>query len=186
MFFLVYQRQQIPSECQPRYATLLDSSSSIVLGCKDYGPRKVVHRAMDGVSATASIIAVSSLAFHAAASTKKALDFWDSIQYAPEEVDDIRTGLEILRDVLEQIGHEAQHAPSSPSTLPVLRRCSRKIDSIVSLTTKFESGLKSSKNRTRIYSALRAVLKREKIKKAQDLLSSSKQDLTLVSIYNTR
>ena len=51
---------------------------------------------MEGLSAAASVIAVSSLAFQLAEGTKKLFEFWDSIQNAPEEVNDIKLELESL------------------------------------------------------------------------------------------
>ena len=143
---------------------------------------------MDGpVSATAaSVIAISTLAFQLAQSTKKLFDFWDSIQHAPEEINDIKSELESLTLVLEQIGYEAQNEPSNESTRSVLRQCSRRIDTIRSLTAHIEPGFESSKTRIRKWSALRAVCKREKIKKVQDSLDSLKSTLELVLVNDVR
>lgn len=139
---------------------------------------------MDGLSTAASLIAVTSLAFQLAEQTRKLFEFWDSIQHAPEEINNIKSELESLRSVLEQIGHEAQHQPSSPSMASALRLCSGKIDTIRSLTADFESGLTCSRIRTRKWSALRAVFKREKIEKVQNSLDRLKATLVLVLLNN--
>lgn len=60
---------------------------------------------MDGLSAAASVMAVTSLAFQLAESTKSLFDFWDSIQHVPEEINDIKSELESLKNVLEKIGY---------------------------------------------------------------------------------
>ena len=139
---------------------------------------------MEGLSAAASVIAVTSLAFQLAERTKKLFEFWDSIQSAPEEVNDIKLELESLRNVLEQIGHEAQHQPPNQSVKPTLRLCSRKINTIRSLTADIESGFTSSKTCTRKWSALQAVLSRKKLEKVQGSLERLKATLLLVLVNN--
>ena len=139
---------------------------------------------MDGLSAAASVIAVTSLAFKLAESTKKLFEFWDSIQNAPEEVNDIKLELESLRNVLEQIGHEAQHQPPTRLVEPALRLCSRKINTVKSLTSDIESGFTSSRICTRKWSALQAVLSRKKIEKVQSSLERLKATLILVLVNN--
>ncbi|KAL8823160.1 MAG: hypothetical protein Q9191_006117, partial [Dirinaria sp. TL-2023a] len=137
---------------------------------------------MEGLSAVASVMAVTSLAFQLAESIHKVSKFWDSIQRAPEDINDIKSELQFLRTLLEQIGHEAPHYPSGASTLSALRLCSGKIDTIKSLTAGFEAGLTASRTRTRIFSALRAVLKREEIERVQVSLDRLKATLMLVLI----
>ena len=139
---------------------------------------------MDGLSAAASVMAVGSLAVQLAESCKKMFDFWDSVQSAPEEINDIKSELKFLIIVFAQVGREAEHNQSSSLTLSILKSCSRKIDTIQSHTTKFEAGLISSKIYTRKYSALRAVLKREKIEKVQNSLQRLKTSLMLVLCNN--
>ena len=144
----------------------------------------MIDHIMDGLSTAASVIAVTSLALQLAESTKKLIEFWDSIQNAPEEVDDIKLELESLRNVLEQIGHEAQHQPPNRLVEPALRLCSRKINAVRSLTTDIESGFTSSKICTRKWSALRAVWSRKKLEKIQSSLERLKATLTLVLVNN--
>ena len=139
---------------------------------------------MDGLSAAASVIAVTSLALQLAQSTKKLFEFWDSIQNAPEEVNDIKLELESLRNVLEQIGHEAQHQPPNRLVEPALRLCSRKMNTVRSLSTDIESGFTSSKICTRKWSALRAVWSRKKLEKVQNSLERLKATLILVLVNN--
>lgn len=135
---------------------------------------------MDGLSAAASVIAVTSLAFQLAESTQKLFEFWNSVQHAPEEINDIKSELESLKDVLEQIGHDAQHRPASSSMVSALRLCSEKINAMKSLTADIESGFTCSSIRTRKWSAIKAVFKRERIEKVQRSLSRMKATLTLL------
>ena len=139
---------------------------------------------MDGLSIAASVMAVTSLAFQLAETTKNLFDFWDSIQHAPEEINDIKSELESLRNVLEHIGHEAQHQPPSPSMVSALRLCSGKVNTVRSLTADIDSGFTSSRIYTRKWSALRAVLKRDKIEKVQNSLNRLKATLILALLNN--
>ena len=156
----------------------------ILSGYSDLESPKVVDHTMDGLSAAASVIAVTSLAFNLAESTKKLFEFWDSIQNAPEEVNDITSDLESLRNLLEQIGHEAQHQPPNHLIESALRLCSRKIDTVRSLTADIESGFTSSRIYTRKWSALQAVLSRKKLEKVQSSLERMKATLILILVNN--
>ena len=140
----------------------------------------MVDHIMDGLSAAASVIAVTTLAIELAESIRKLFEFWDSIQNAPEEVNDIKLELESL----EQIAHEAQRQSPNRLVEPALRLCSRKINTIKSLTGDIESGFTSSKICTRKWSALRAVWSRKKLEKVQSSLERLKATLILVLVNN--
>lgn len=139
---------------------------------------------MEGLSAAASVIAVTSLAFQLAESIQKLFDFWDSVQNAPAEIHDIKFELGSLRDVLEQIGHDAQYQLANPSMVLALRLCSEKINVINSLTAEIELGFASSKSLTRKWSALKAALRRGKIEKVQSALGRLKETLILALLNN--
>ena len=141
---------------------------------------------MDGLSAAASVIAVTSLALQLAENTKNIVEFWDSIESAPRDVCDIRLELESLSQVLEQIGHEARHHPPCASTLSALKLCAEKIEVIKSITSDLETGLASSKTRIRKWSSVRAALSRQKVDRVQDLLGRMKATLTLLLLNDVR
>lgn len=139
---------------------------------------------MDGLSAAASVIAVTSLAFHLAESTKKAFDFWDSVQQAPEEIEDIKLGLKSLENVLERIGNEADLYGSNSTTLSTLQLCSTKINAVTSLTSGLEAKLASMKTRERKWGAVKVALKQAKIKQLQRSLDGLKATLTLELLHH--
>ena len=139
---------------------------------------------MDGLSVAASVIAVSSLALQLAENARKLFDFWDSLQNAPEEIRDIKSDLDNLGKVLEQIAQEAQQQSPCPSTQSALRLCSGKINTITSITNEFEPGFACSKRRIRKWSPLKAVFRREKIEKVQKSLDRIKATLVLVRLNN--
>lgn len=139
---------------------------------------------MEGLSAAASVIAVTSLALQLAENIRKRSEFWDSVQNAPTEVNDIKLELRSLKDVLEQISCDAQYQQANPSIVLALRLCSEKINVIRSLTADIESDLLSSRIRTRKWSALQAAFKRDKIEKVHNSLNRSKGTLTLALLNN--
>ena len=140
---------------------------------------------MDGLSAAASVIAVTSLAFQLAHSTNKLFDFWESIQDAPEDVRNIKSDLEFLTKVLEHIAREAQQQSPDPLMESALRLCSDKIDTIMSLTLDLEPDFASRKFLIRKWGAFRLIMKRDKFKQLRKSLDRMKETLMMVQISNT-
>ena len=137
---------------------------------------------MEGLSAAASVVAVTSLAFQLAHSTKKLFDFWESIQDAPEDVRKVKTDLKFLTKVLEHIAHGAQQQLPDLLMESALRLCSDKIDTIMSLTLDLEPEFASRKLRIRKWGAFRLILKREKLKRLQKSLDRAKETLMIVQL----
>ena len=119
---------------------------------------------MDGLSAAASIMVVTSLAFQLAHSTKKLCDFLRSIQDAPKHVRNVKSDLDFLIKVLEHIAREPQQQSPDPTMDSALRLCSDKIDTIMSLTLDLEPDFASRNFVIRKWGAFRLVLRREKVK----------------------
>ena len=140
---------------------------------------------MDGLSAAASVMAVTSLAFQLAHSTNKLFNFWKSIQDAPEDVRKIKSDLEFLTKVLEHIAREAQQQSPDPLMESALRLCSDKIDAIMSLTLDIEPDFASRKLLIRKWGAFRLIMKRDKFKQLRKSLDRMKETLMMVQISNT-
>ena len=141
---------------------------------------------MDGLSAAAGVIAVASLAIQLAENTNKLVEFWSSIQHAPEEIRDISSELESLANVLQQIGHEAEHHPPSQPTLSALTMCAERINVTNSITASFKAGLLSNRTKMRRWSSLKAVFSRDKIEAVQKSLSRMKDTLILTMLNDAR
>ena len=139
---------------------------------------------MDGLSAAASVMAVTSLAFQLAHTTKQLFEFWESIQDAPEDIRKIKSDLEFLTKVLDHIAREARQQSPDPLMESALRLCSEKIDTITSLTLAFEPNFASGKLVIRKWGAFRVILKRDKFKQLRKSLDGMKETLMMVQINN--
>ena len=135
---------------------------------------------MEVLSATASGIAVVSLAFQLAESVKKLYDYWNSIKEAPEDIEAISMDLELLSSILTQIAHEAQHVEPDSNLVPALNGCWVKVRILTTILNEIEPGFASTSLRVRKWTALKAVFKRGQLKKFQEALGSLKCTLLLV------
>lgn len=132
---------------------------------------------MDGA---ASIIAVVSIAVQLADSIKKQCDFWESIKAAPHEVQTIIADLDLLGFVLRDIAAEAGLGQSDATLEKVLRGCGQKLQELDSIFDMLQSGFSSTKRTVRKWTALKSVLKWDKIKQFQTTLDRLKCTLMLV------
>lgn len=134
---------------------------------------------MDGLSSAASAMAVISLAFQLAKTTKQLCDFWSSIKDAPEDIHTINADLELLTSVLAEIAFEAQRTTPDTTLASVLQSCTGKLKALTALTNSLEPGFSSSRSRIRKWTAFKLVLKGEKLTKFREVLESLKSTLVL-------
>ena len=135
---------------------------------------------MDGFSAAASGIAVASIGIQLAENVKKLYDFWISIKDAPEDIREISMDLQLLSTVLAQIACEAQHIEPDATFIAALDGCWLKVKILNTLLNEIEPGFASTSSRIRKWSAFKAVLKSEKLRKFQEALERLKGTLLLV------
>ena len=132
------------------------------------------------LSATASGVAVASVAFQLATSVKKLCDFWNSIQEAPKDVSAMSADLGLLSTALTQIAHELQHVEPDATTIAALNGCSLKVNTLTALLNETEPGFASKNSHIRTWTALKAVLKHGKLMKFQVALERLKGTLLLM------
>ena len=135
---------------------------------------------MEGLAAAASVVGVASLALQLAGSVKKLHDFWDSVKEAPEDVRSITSDLQLLSSVLSDIASEAQHVTPDHTLEAVMERCVMKVKTLNTILNELEPGFASSRTLKRKWTALKNVLKSEKVKKFQTSLQDLKTTLILV------
>ena len=135
---------------------------------------------MEGLSASASAIAVVSIAIQLADSVNKLRDFWSAIEEAPQEVQAISADLELLSGVLAQIAYEAQHIEPDPTLIAALNGCSMKIKALAMILSEIEPGFDSRSLRVRKWTAFKATLKHRQLVKFQEALDRLKCTLSLV------
>lgn len=134
---------------------------------------------MDGLSTAASGFAVVSITIQLVDGIKKLHDFWNSITEAPEDIKDNLLELKVLSSVLTQIAHDKQRHEPDPTFADVLRDCCAKVSRLATLLGEIAPGFASTSSHIRRWTAMKAVLKQEKLKKFQDGLERLKNTLSL-------
>jgi hypothetical protein len=138
---------------------------------------------MEALSGVSSAFAVVSLAFQTAESIKKLCNFWRAVEDAPEAVREIIRDLNLLSEVLEDIGHEANsarpHSRSFALSLSVLTQCSENVQRLRGFLNSLEPGFASEKRRVRTWSAFKAAWKDDKIHKFQEMVRDLKATLLI-------
>lgn len=132
---------------------------------------------MDGLSATASIVGVTSVTVLLADGVKKLHDFWCSVRDAPDDVRAIAGDLEVLSHILAEINLEGQEENASMKA--ALLRCVDATKPLAAIVQDLEPGFESKSPRTRKWSAFRMTFKSEKIKIYQSSLERMKTTLIL-------
>lgn len=134
---------------------------------------------MDGLSGAASGMAVVSLALQLGGSIKQIYDFWDSVTDAPDDIRAITTDLSLLASVLTEIASEEQHSGPDHTLKKVLETCCDRVNKLTRITSDMEPGFASRSLRVRKWTAFKAALKGEKIRKFQTILEGLKSTLML-------
>jgi hypothetical protein len=104
---------------------------------------------MEGLSGAASAIAVGTLAVQLGDSAKKLVDFWHSIQEAPEDIRNMADELKLVASILGRIASDSQEqhqdhhredqsSPPTNSLRPALELCQKNIATLNSILTELE------------------------------------------------
>jgi hypothetical protein len=125
---------------------------------------------MDGLSGTASGIAVVSLTFQIVESISKLRNFFESIKTAPKDIARIVENLQQLSSVLST----TQAMPSD-----LVSTCMDKIRSLHVITDELEPGFRSSNRKTRQWTSFKAAHKDEVLRRFRIALEETKTTLTL-------
>lgn len=134
---------------------------------------------MDGVSGAARIFGVVSLAIQLGDGVKKLLDFWDSLQGAPDNIKAMAKTLRVLTVVLNNIEDHQKNHGEDQATAELLNNCKYYVSALSNLTQDFEPGFASKSRRTRQWSAFKAVMKKEQIQRLQHLIQETKITLLM-------
>ena len=134
---------------------------------------------MDGLSGAANGIAVIALAIQLGDSIKKLCEFWTSVKEAPDNVRAITADLQLLSSVLAGIASEEQHFEPDPTLVTALGACRDNVIKLVRIADDMEPGFVSKKPRVRLWTAFKAAIISESIRKSQRILEGLKSTLTL-------
>ena len=135
---------------------------------------------MEGLSATASGIAVVFVAMHLVESFKKLCDFWKSIKEVSEDIQTIFTDLEFFSSVLIKLAFQAQYVDLNETLIIALNGCYIKVKIFITLLNIIEPGVISTRFRVLRWSALKTVMRHEELIKFQEVSDSLKSTLLLV------
>ena len=133
---------------------------------------------MEGLGLAANMIAVASIAIQLADSVQKLCEFWRSIREAPEEVHSTIADLDLLHDVLANMALEKQLQPDT-TVSAVLETCVSKVKRLTATVSDFEPGFASQEPFVRKWTAFKAVIKAEKLKKFRATIEELKITLIL-------
>lgn len=128
----------------------------------------------------AGVIAIASIAIQLADSIKKLSDFWNAVKEAPSDVQIIIADLDLLCNVLEEIASEAQWTQSDAVLEKILCGCAMNIKQLDAILQELQPGFASTKRSVRQWTAIKSVLKWDKINKFQVILDRLKSSLMLV------
>lgn len=141
---------------------------------------------MDGLSTAAGGFAVVSVTLQLAEGIKKLHDFWNSITEAPEDIKENLSELRTLSNVLTQIAYHQQRDTPDPTFADVLNVCYAKVNRLVTLLEEIEPGFASRSSYIRRWTAVKAIMKQEKLKKFEDRLARLKSTLFLALQHHNR
>jgi hypothetical protein len=88
---------------------------------------EIVQTAMDGLSTTASGIAVGSSAIQVAENIKRLFEFWQSITEAPASIGAMTGDLSLFSSVLTEIAARDQQHGQNETTRRILKSCTSQV-----------------------------------------------------------
>jgi len=134
---------------------------------------------MDGFSTAASAFAVVSVAGQLAVGLKQLHSFWSSLRDAPDDVQSLSKELKLLLTILREIEQSEQRYGLNAAATDVLESCGAQVNSLTAITKGLERDFTAHSSSRRKWGALKAVLKRNTIKKFRDILRDTKVTLLL-------
>jgi hypothetical protein len=97
---------------------------------------------MEGLGAASSVIAVVSLAVQLGTNIQKLVGFWDSVKEAPEDVNHIKTELQVLGSFVRSIAKDSQQTTGSGGVPhQCLAACTASIGKLERLSRDLDNGL---------------------------------------------
>lgn len=128
---------------------------------------------MDGLSGAASGMAVVSLTFQVVESISKLLDFFESMESAPEVIKQIMEDLQQLSSILGGIKVDEKRYQD------VLSTGMHKLNKLNNIIEELEPGFRSTSKKCRQWTAFRTVRKGSILKRFRETLGETKTTLIL-------
>jgi len=138
---------------------------------------------MEVLAGVSSVTAVVSLAIELGGKIKKLCEFWDSVQDAPREIRNIAQDLNIISQVLDSIGQDADtvrpHTSDLSASLAALEQCGDGVESLQEILRGIEPGFASTSKRVKKWTAFKTAWKGDKLRIFRDELRDMKITLVL-------
>ncbi|MCJ1439072.1 hypothetical protein MMC27_008463 [Xylographa pallens] len=131
------------------------------------------------MDAAAGAFAFASIAIQLGQSFVALYQYWESIKEAPADISTVVQDLRLLAAILRQIESDEQKFGQAPEVTDVLKSCMAKVDTLRSLVEELEPGFASKHRLQRKWSALKAVLKNDKVEKFRRSLEETKTMMLL-------
>lgn len=135
---------------------------------------------MEGAASVIGVVGVATITIQLAESIKKLSDFWSSVKEAPSDVQAIIDDLDLLCSVFKSIGSDIDLIEDDLLLERVLCNCVVTIKPLGAILQDIQRGFASTKRSVRKWTAIKSVLKWDKIKKFQEILDRLKGTLMLV------
>ena len=131
------------------------------------------------MDAAAGAVAFASIAIQLGQSFVALYQYWESIKEAPADISTVVQDLKLLAAILRQIESDEQKYGQAPEVTDVLKSCMAKVDTLRNLVEELEPGFASKHRLQRKWSALKAVLKNDKVEKFRRSLEETKTTMLL-------
>ena len=135
---------------------------------------------MEVVGAVASVFSVVGFAGQLNQGIGKLYAFWSNIKDSPVSIQNIACGLDTLTELLSEIASEGQNVAPNDLLAKLLLQAQSTVQELTAVVQDLEPGFNSKKSILRKWSALKSVLKSEKLLKYQETLASLERKLMLV------
>ena len=137
---------------------------------------------MDGLSGTASVVAILQLA----GNVRKLHHFFKSIRDAPRHVQSLLAELHALLAILSHAAAEVQYSPYESTIMDLVQSCSSEATAMLYRLEPLGESLASGNTTRRKWTAIKAVFQREKLENFTKSLERLKSSLILAQPFQQR
>ncbi|MCJ1286495.1 hypothetical protein MMC26_005841 [Xylographa opegraphella] len=129
-------------------------------------------------------MAVASLALQLVDSVKQLCDFWESVQEAPSRIRGLVDDLKLFAAMLGELQHDEESFGPQKITLLALESCRVKINALHALLQP--AGFSSTSKVVRKWTAVKTVLRRDKIERFSSVLEGARSTLVSAQLISLR
>ena len=139
----------------------------------------------EAIGVVASGIAIGTLAAQITSSIVKLKSYWDDVQDAPQDIQDLLEEVDILRHLLNVIADDQRQNSASSLILDstsissCLLLCKKEVDQLQELTDSLGTHLDAKGSLRRKWASMKVVMKKDKVEKYKTKLERAIRLLSL-------